>query len=248
MEIKPFFKSHYSIGKSILTLDDPEKDDRSIFHICKKNNIKQAFLVEDAPHGLMEAMFNSKKFGVDLILGLRFVVTENIKVKNEESLSSEHKVIILFDERAKSNIYKLYSKAATDGFYYLPRIDFNLINEFWCEGMYLVIPFYDSFIFNNSLRLNNSVPDFSKIKASFAIEDNGLCFDSLVSKRVKKYCEENNFEYFNAQSIYYENREDFLAYLTLKCIQKRSELEKPQMEHMSSSEFCMESFVEKLKL
>jgi DNA polymerase III alpha subunit len=48
-----------------------------------------------------------------------------------------------------------------------------------------------------------------------------------------------------AQSIYYENKEDFLAYLTFRCISERTTLSKPNLEHCSSNEFCAESFKEK---
>ena len=44
------FKSHFSIGKSILTLDDPithkEGGADSIFSIAKENNLKEVVLVK----------------------------------------------------------------------------------------------------------------------------------------------------------------------------------------------------------
>ena len=47
----PLFKSHYSIGKSILTLDDPKKVTEngadSIFKIVKDNSLKKIVLVDD---------------------------------------------------------------------------------------------------------------------------------------------------------------------------------------------------------
>jgi hypothetical protein len=47
------------------------------------------------------------------------------------------------------------------------------------------------------------------------------------------------------KSIYYKNRDDFLAYLTFRCINNRSSLEKPNIDHMCSDEFCFESWMEK---
>ena len=44
----PLFKSHFSIGKSILTLESPDKDKEggsdSIFSIAKENSLKESSL------------------------------------------------------------------------------------------------------------------------------------------------------------------------------------------------------------
>ena len=48
MEIMPLFKSHFSIGRSILTLEDEEKEENqpdSIIDIAKDNNLKEVNLV-----------------------------------------------------------------------------------------------------------------------------------------------------------------------------------------------------------
>jgi len=51
MKILPLFKSHYSIGKSILTLDkagtSSKEGSSSIVDIAKDNKLEQIFLVED---------------------------------------------------------------------------------------------------------------------------------------------------------------------------------------------------------
>ena len=39
-----------------------------------------------------------------------------------------------------------------------------------------------------------------------------------------------------------KNKEDFKAYLTFKCINNRSALDKPQFDHMCSHEFSFESW------
>ena len=48
-----------------------------------------------------------------------------------------------------------------------------------------------------------------------------------------------------SQTIYYKDKKDFKAYLTFKCINNRSVLDKPQFDHMCSDEFCFESWKEK---
>ena len=63
MEVIPLFKSHYSIGKSILTIDD-------IINISKSNNLGKVCLVEDSLIGFPEADSKFLKNDLELIFGL----------------------------------------------------------------------------------------------------------------------------------------------------------------------------------
>ena len=47
----PLFKSHYSLGRSILTLQEESNNQvgpDSIIQICKDNDLKEFFLIEDS--------------------------------------------------------------------------------------------------------------------------------------------------------------------------------------------------------
>ena len=76
-EVIPLFKSHYSLGRSILTLDIPKEftDDRSdtVFDIIDDitPEVKDVFLVEDSMAGFLEAYTNAKELKKKLIFGLR---------------------------------------------------------------------------------------------------------------------------------------------------------------------------------
>jgi hypothetical protein len=107
------------------------------------------------------------------------------------------------------------------------------------------IPFYDSFIFNNTLRNSICIPQFEFTKLIFFIEDNDLPFDIIIKNKIENYIKENNSECYNTKSIYYNKRKDFKTYLTFRCINNRSILNKPELEHMSSNEFCFETWKEK---
>ena len=55
----PLFKTHYSIGKSILTLQPPSNVDKdgadSVIDMALDSGLKQLVLVEDSMHGFLEA-------------------------------------------------------------------------------------------------------------------------------------------------------------------------------------------------
>ena len=241
----PLFKSHYSLGRSILTLEDKdEKDDYpdSIIQICKENKMKELYLVEDNMSSFLEAYSNCRKNNIKLNYGLRISVTESMSDKSEESKTKSSKIILFFkNKKGYQQLTKLYSIAAKEGFYYEPRLDYETISKNWTDDLILCIPFYDSFIFNNTLKNSLCVPQFDFTKPIFFIEDNDLPFDSLVKQKALSFAEKNDLKIYKAQSVFYKERKDFKAYLTFRCINNRSVLNKPNLDHMSSNEFCFES-------
>lgn len=239
----PLFKSHYSIGKSILTLEKASeiKDDYpvSIVDIAVKHGLKQVVLVEENFSGFLEAYQNLKAKNIQLIFGIRFTFTDNLSVKTDDSLSSEHRVILMAkNQRGYHELIKIYSKAATDGFYYVPRMDFDTLKEFDMSNIDIWIPFYDSYLYYNTLYDKQIVPNVRMLQnAKYIKEDNGLPFDGLLQNRLSQI--QNPI--ISAKTIYYYKKEDFKTYLTFRCINKRTQLNVPELEHMTSNQFSFNS-------
>ena len=245
----PLFKSHYSLGKSILTLakagssSDDEPD--SIFDIAKDLGLKKITLVEDSISGFLEAYKSSEDAKMSLQFGLRLTVCDGIENKTAESREREHKVVIFAkNSDGYTSLIKISSVACSSGFYYYPRIDIQTLKSVWDnKNLLLAIPFYDSFIYKNNLTYSICVPEFSFCEPVFFTENNDLPFDELIKKRVIEHA--GSSPIIQAQSIYYKNKKDFLSYLTFRCISERTTLNKPELPHCSSEEFCSESFLQK---
>jgi len=252
MDILPLFKSHYSLGRSILTLDDEGEAENSkypdsIIDIARNNSLKEIYLVEDNMSSFLEAYTNTKKYNIKLRYGLRISLTENLEDKSEESRTRNSKFLIFFkNEEGYKKLIKIFSLAAKSGFYYEPRIDFKFLKSNWDSNLILAAPFYDSFIFNNVLKGYLCAPQIDFTSVTFFIENNGLPFDSLIKSKVINYVENNpNNKIINTHTIFYNKKSDFKAYLTFRCINSRTTLNKPELEHMTSNEFCFEKWLEK---
>lgn len=244
----PLFKSHYSIGRSILTLEKKSKENKktgpdSIIDLALENKLEEVFLVEDSISSFLEAYTNLKAEKLKLRFGLRISVCPDMMEKTEDSLNKQCKYVIF----AKNNegykkLIDIYSTARTTGFYYEARIDFKYLNAIWKnEDLLLAIPFYDSFLFNNALTFSVCLPDFSVAKPIFFTEDNDLWFDPIVEKRVEEFAK-NKYPIIKTKSIYYAKEKDFKAYLTFRCINNRSDLNKPNLGHFTSNQFSLESW------
>jgi DNA polymerase III alpha subunit len=250
-QVLPLFKTHYSLGRSILTLEKPSPKasyKNSVFDLLADNKLDTLVLVEDNISGLLQASKQASESKVKLIFGLRMLVTDDLSQKDDLSHNKTAKYIIFAKStKGYDALLKLYSIAAKDGFYYQPRLDFKTIKRYWNENLTLAVPFYDSFLYLNAFHSHCHVPEIESFKPVFFIEDNDLPFDALLAENVKKYCE-GRYHTLPAQSIYYNQPEDFVAYLTFRCIHGRgnhgkTSIEKPELEHMGSNQFNFQKWL-----
>ena len=112
----PLFKSHFSTGRSILTLDSPDKfvdgGPDSIFKLVKDNDLEEVILVEDSFNGFLQAKKNSEQLNLKLVFGLRLLMAEDINEKLTRDNNNKHRIILFAknDEGIKA-LYKIYNRA-----------------------------------------------------------------------------------------------------------------------------------------
>lgn len=242
----PLFKSTYSIGKSILTLDHPKETKEggsdSIISIAQENKLKSVFLVEDSMIGFLDAFQKCKEHDIQLIFGLRISCCNS--VSEEDKKSSEHKIVLFAkNDSGVKNLIRIFSLANKNGGF----VDSVFLQNNWSNDLMLCIPFYDSFIYNNNFRGKQCLPNFNFTKATYFVENNSLPFDLILKVKVEKWASARGEEIQQTKSIYYKNRKDFEAWQTYKCLCNRSfgkeqSLSSPNLEHCGSDSFCWEAF------
>ena len=237
------FKSHYSFGKSIITLDEPfskngDPVENSIFYLASLAKTKSLVLVEDNMTGFLEAARNCQSNNLKLVFGLRLRVTKDASKQDEPSLRNRAKYVIFArNQLGYQALIKIWSFAARDGFYYTPCIDFLNLKKLWDDNLMLVVPFYDSFLHLNAFESHFHVPEFDSIRPTFFLEKNDLPFDPFLRQKVNDYCSKNSFDTVEARSIFYRSKSDFIAYMTFRCISERTTIEKPEFNHLGSDSF-----------
>ena len=243
----PVFTSHYSIGRSILTLEEAgqSQDDGadSIFDLCVQNDIKNCFIAENNPSGFVAAIKNGKKSKVNVRLGLKLPICSDVNAPDEIK-STEHKITIWEkNDQGYHDLIKLYSEAAVFGKVTYPRLDYNMLKKMWSTNLLLTIPFYDSFLHKNTMYGGRCLPDLDFCNPTLEIQNNTLPFNFLIKGAVQKWANAKKWPTLNTRNILYKSRDDFENYLAFRCLHNGSTLNKPELEHMSSDSFCFESLV-----
>lgn len=247
----PLFKSHYSIGKSILTLDEPSEtldtDDgaTSIFSLCQSEDLKQVCLVEDSPAGFLQARKVSMSHDIHLIFGLRLKIQSTVIT---DGANGVHKIILFaLNDNGIKLLNKIYSRTYSGGH---STSSYKMIEDHWDESsLMLAVPFYDSFLYENSFSFSSCIPNFSFTSPIFFLEQNNLPTDFTLRDVVKKFANDSGFDTFEAKSVYYHRRSDVEAFQTYKCLCSRnmgrkSTLSKPNLDGFGSKEFSFESWLE----
>lgn len=244
----PLFTSHYSFGKSILQLEKKGASSKtgadSIIDICVDNKIKELYLVEDNLSSFIQAYENNKDAELNLRYGLRLTMCNDASKKDEDSLKSNHKIILF--ALSTAGWYKLcsiYSKAACDFKYYQPRMDYQTLKTLWNDNeLAAAYPFYDNFLYNNNLLGNNAIPDLF-FEPIFFLENNELPADEIMRSIVIDFAANKNYQTQETQTIYYKDKKDFKAYNVFRCVNERSTLAKPNLENFCSNTFCLEHYL-----
>lgn len=244
-KILPLFKSHYSIGKSILRNDLKSYEthpDLNIFNLAKTHNLNEVTIVEDSMTGFLESLKTSEQLNINLQFGLKIF----LNIDSDNSCLGSKYIIFSKNQQGCKLLNKISSESS-----FKEKFSLENLKQLWSnDDLIMGIPFYDSFLFQNLMFFDSCIPDFSFCDPVFFTEDNGLPFDHIIFDSINVYCEKYGYEIYPTKSIYYNKKSDFKAYQTYKCICNRSSnyksisLESPNLDHCSSNEFCFESYLE----
>lgn len=241
----PIFKTHSSIGKSILTFDLPDDCSgyqKSIFSY----GLKDICLVEDNLSQLPIVFRNAETLDVNIFFGLRISICNDIKDFSKDNDTSSKIILFAKNKDGMKLLNKIFSFSRENEH---EVIDNKFLEKTFDKDLLkLAVPFYDSFLHRNNFSFAFCVPpELNKLDVPiFFVEDNCLSYDGLLKSVVIDYCKKNSFDYLETKSIYYNSREDINSFTAYKLLTNRkwgsTSLDKPNLDHFSSTEFCWESF------
>lgn len=248
--ILSIFSSNFSIGESLLTIDEkssPEGSD-SLLDITQELGLKQIVVVDSTMIGFKKLHTAFSKLGIQLIFGVKFSAANNRFDEPILRETSHHRVIVFAKNDAGcKELVKLYSEAHTksDGF-----LDYSLLKERWSENLDLAFPFYNSFIHKNNFYGKQCLPEYSFTRPTFFVGDHGLPYDDILRTKTLDYATNHGLNVQEAHFIYYKNRADMPSFVTYSILTHRKAgrpqtLDRPELEGMGSAEFCLEAFLEK---
>lgn len=266
-ETTPVFRSWYSIGSSLLSLDEPGKAKEggplSVFDLAARGGLKEVTLVDDRIDGFIGAYKVAAKTGVRLQFGIKLCVCSDCMDKTPASRTTESKLIVFVrNTEGYHDLVRLYSHSWTDGHftYRRPggyeeaygRTDWKALSRLWTPNLLAALPFFSSFLALNTLTFRSVVPDLSFLPPGapplwvFREVGSQLPFAPLIERAIGGYVEASGARAvaIPTKTILYSKRSDFRAFMVRRCISLRSTFDKPEQEHLCSDAFGWDSYEE----
>lgn len=111
-------------------LDGAAKIDNLTAKACECGMSAVAISDHGNMYGVPKFVLNAQRKGLKAIIGCEFYITaQSSTIKSKEN-RSYHQILLAKNEEGYHNLIKLCSFGYTDGFYYKPRIDKEMLKEY----------------------------------------------------------------------------------------------------------------------
>jgi DNA polymerase-3 subunit alpha len=214
--------SHYSLQDGACTVDD-------LIAAAKKNNMHAVALTD---HGVMygaaEFYKKAKKEGIKPIIGMEaYIVKEGSRFDrgtNEtngrrKSKHYNHLVLLAKDKEGYKNLSKLSTIGHTEGFYYKPRIDLEVLRKYHnglvCTSACVSGPIAVHLINKDYEKARKTAITYKEIFGDdfyLEIQDHNLEFDIAVLEGMPKLAKELGIKIVATNDCHYIEKEHSIAH------------------------------------
>ncbi len=216
-----------------------------------KDNELPAIAVTD--HGVMysaiEFYEQAKAAGINPLIGCEFYVHDgDIKVHDASHNPLYHLILICKDSVGYKNLIKLVSTAWCEGFYYKPRINFELLKEHH-EGLICASACLGGEVLQHLLKneYDKAKETAQRYKDLFGddyyieLQDHNLDEQKRTNPDLIKIANELGIKMIITNDSHYLRREDADAQDSLLCLQTNADKDDPNRFHFPNNEFYIKS-------
>lgn len=198
--------------------------------------------------GAIEFYMLCKKAGIKPIIGCEaYIAPESRFDKSTHGIQEAtfHLLLLAMNDKGYHNLMKLVSIGYTEGFYYKPRIDKDVLRAH-CEGLICSSACLKGEIAH--LILSNQVEQAYRVAGEFAelfgkdnfyleVMDNGIAEQKQVNRTLAKMGRDLGIGLVATNDCHYLQKQHAQAHEALLCIQTQTNLEDPNRMRMQTNEF-----------
>lgn len=207
-------------------------------------------------HGVMYGVIDfyraCKKEGINPILGCEVYVAPGSRFVKEGSVSDEryyHLVLLAENDKGYANLMKIVSKGFTEGYYYKPRVDYEVLRQY-SEGVIALSACLAGEVATNlkrgfyeegkaaALRLQDI---FGKGNFFLELQDHGIAEQSTVNQALLRMHEETGIDLVATNDVHYIYDTDDKAHDILLCIQTQKKVNDEDRMRYEGGQFFLKS-------
>ena len=190
-------------------------------------------------HGVMYGVIDfykaAREAGIKPIIGCEIYVSPSSRFDKEAGVSDDryyHLVLLAENDTGYHNLMKIVSKGFTEGFYYKPRVDYEVLEQY-SEGIIALSACLAGEVARNLAKGNyedakESALRYERIfgKGNFFLElqDHGIPAQKTVNAGILRLSRELGIELVATNDIHYIFEEDSVPHDILLCIQTQKKV------------------------
>ncbi|HLR34917.1 MAG TPA: DNA polymerase III subunit alpha [Tissierellales bacterium] len=203
--------------------------------------------------GVVDFYKEAKKQGINPILGSEVYVSKGAYTeKNPKKKEQYHLVLLAKNNKGYLNLMKIVSEGYVNGFYYKPRVDYNVL-ERYSEGIIALSACLGGEVQKKLLNGDYSGAKVSatKYKEIFGednyfleLQDHGLREQKLVNQELINLSKALNIPLVATNDVHYLKQEDALVHDVLLCVQTGKTVDEEDRMKFPTDQFYLKSYEE----
>ncbi len=204
-------------------------------------------------HGVMYGVLDfyeaAKKVGIKPIIGCEVYVAPGSRFE-KTSLSREyaHLVLLCKDMIGYKNLMKLVSAGSLEGFYYKPRIDYDLLKAH-TEGLVCLSACLAGDVqrllmqndYKGAKQMGEKLRDLFGADFYLELQDHGIPEQRRINPLLLKLADELHVKLVATNDVHYVHKDDAYAQQVLMCIQTVTTIDAPSKMAFATDEFYLKS-------
>ena len=228
--------AHLHVHTEYSLLDGSNKIKEYVNRVKELGMTAAAITDHGVMFGVIEFYRAARATGINPVLGCEVYVAPGSRFDKESVGRDEdryyHLVLLAENNTGYSNLMKIVSRGFTEGYYYKPRVDYEVLEQYH-EGIIALSACLAGEVQKNLLRGlydegRKAALRYEKIfgKGNFFLElqDHGIPEQSIVNQQLLRLAEETGIELVATNDVHYTYAEDEKPHDILLCLQTGKKL------------------------
>ena len=244
--------THLHVHTEYSLLDGSNKIKEYVARVKELGMDSAAITDHGVMFGVIDFYREAKAAGINPVLGCEVYVAPNSRFDKESSGGEEryyHLVLLAENNTGYGNLMKIVSKGFVDGFYYKPRVDMEVLEQYH-EGIialsaclagevqrYLVRGMYEE-AKKAALKYEGV---FGKGNYFLELQDHGIPEQKTVNQQLIRMSRELNIELVATNDVHYTYAQDEASHDILLCIQTGKKLEDEDRMRYEGGQYYVKS-------
>ncbi len=251
--------AHLHVHTEYSLLDGSNKIKEYVARVKELGMNSAAITDHGVMFGVIDFYREAKKAGINPILGCEVYVAPGSRFDKEVGTKEDryyHLVLLAENNQGYQNLMKIVSKGFVEGYYYKPRVDMEILEEYH-EGIIAL-----SACLVGEVQRNLSRGMYEEAKASayryeeifgkgnffLELQDHGIAEQGIVNQQLLRLSQETKMELVATNDVHYTYASDEKAHDILLCIQTGKKLDDENRMRYEGGQYYVKSKEEMAEL